>query len=76
MGYDLKLIHFVYPMVNGGSDSELDIYFYIPKINVSLWTMGSRLELPSGYVKIAIENGSVETVGFPIKHGVSFQFAM
>ena len=25
--------------------------------------------IPSGYVKIAIENGPVEIVDFPIKHG-------
>ena len=26
-------------------------------------------DLPSGYVKIAIENGPVEIVDLPIKHG-------
>ena len=32
----------------------------------------SSQNLPSGYVKIAIENGPVEIVSFPIKNGVSF----
>jgi len=32
--------------------------------------------LPSGYVKIAIENGPVEIVDFPINSMVIFQFAM
>ena len=33
--------------------------------------MGRNL-LPSGYVKIAIENGPFEIVGFPMKNGGSF----
>ena len=32
--------------------------------------------LPSGFVKIAIENGPVEIVDLPIENGGSFQFAM
>jgi len=28
--------------------------------------------IPSGYVKIAIENDHIEIVDFPIKHGGSF----
>ena len=31
--------------------------------------------VPSGYVKIAIENDPVEIVDFPMKNGGSFQFA-
>ena len=34
------------------------------------------MALPSGYVKIAIENGPVEIVDFPINSMVIFQFAM
>ena len=33
-------------------------------------------DIPSGYVKIAIENGPVEIVDFPINSMVIFQFAM
>ena len=32
--------------------------------------------LPSGYVKIAIENGPVEIVDFPMNKEWIFQFAM
>ena len=35
-----------------------------------------RNPIPSGYVKIAIENDPVEIVDFPMKNGGSFQFAM
>ena len=33
---------------------------------------GDLMEIPSGYVKIAIENGPVEIVDFPIEHGWIF----
>ena len=39
-------------------------------------TVGDTTGVPSGYVKIAIENGPVEIVEFPMKNGGSFQFAM
>ena len=39
-------------------------------------SMGVPAMIPSGYVKIAIENDPVEIVDFPIKSGGSFQFAM
>ena len=32
-------------------------------------------DLPSGYVKVAIENGPIEIVDFPIFQMVIFQFA-
>ena len=34
------------------------------------------MDLPSGYVKIAMENGPVEIVDFPMKSMVIFQFAI
>ena len=34
--------------------------------------MGHIWDLPSGYVKIAIENGPVEIVNFAIQNGGSF----
>ena len=33
-------------------------------------------QLPSGYVNVAIENGPVEIVSFPINSMVIFQFAV
>ena len=33
-------------------------------------------ELPSGFVNITIENGPVEIVDFPIKHGEILDFPM
>jgi len=38
----------------------------------NLYPIGSMVLLPSGYVKIAIENGPVEIVDFPIENGGSF----
>jgi hypothetical protein len=45
----------------------------VDDVNAAL-ANGKNQMLPSGYVKIAIENGPVEIVEFPIKNGGSFQF--
>ena len=45
----------------------------VDDVNAAL-ANGKNQMLPSGYVKIAIENGPVGIVDFPIKNGGSFQF--
>ena len=55
-------------MIHDDTPGSLDhIGCVAPEISDTHWV--EYWMLPSGYVKIAIENGPVEIVDFPIKNG-------